>query len=342
MHLPFIGIDVGRSAVKAIARQGSRTFSVMFPSAVCIAQAVPFEEIAAAAAVDSVELDGQTYWTGETALTQQWGGEAIGRNDDWVMGLQHDVLVAAALKRLRADGLEYDGSGVVNLGLPSRVFTGRRDLAEGIVGNARRILSGHRTPDVYVHAQPMGVIACHTLEPDGYMREGVSLEDGSFAVIEIGQFTTDFTAVLKGEPIIHATASCEGVELIINHLRGQLRLEGVQLPHSDVERLIAGGSIRVRGKDLDIRPMLDEAITKVFVPRIIDNAKRTLSPALLQSADSVLVAGGGGTLAMPGLARNPMFSHAVLVANPRMAVADGFARLSAMVHALSQTDPAAA
>mgnify|MGYP002682627757 CR=1 FL=1 len=103
MHLPFIGIAVGRSAVKAIARQGSRTFSVMFPSAVCIAQAVPFEEIAAAAAVDSVELDGQTYWTGETALTQHWGGEAIGRNDDWVMGLQHDVLVAAALKRLQAN-----------------------------------------------------------------------------------------------------------------------------------------------------------------------------------------------------------------------------------------------
>jgi plasmid segregation protein ParM len=341
MHTPFIGIDIGRSAVKAIARQGARTFSVTFPSAVCAAQEVVFEEIAAKAAVDAVDLRGETFWTGETALTQHWGGEAIGRNDDWVMGPQHDVLIAAAMKRLQAAGLQYDGTGVVNLGVPSRVFRGRRDLVLGLKKNAEAVLDrGVPGLEVYVHAQPMGVVASHTLDADGYMREGASLEDGSFAVIEIGQFTTDFTAVLKGEPIIQATASCEGVELIMNHMRGRLRDQGIQLPHVDLHQLLADRSIRVRGARVDLGEMLDEGISKVFLPKVIENAKKTLSPALLQSVDQILVAGGGAAIAMPGLEKNAMFSHAIVVNEPRLAVADGLARLSAMVHALSQQQEA--
>lgn len=342
MHIPFIGIDIGRSAVKAIARQGSRLISVTFPSAVAPAQEVPFEEIAEKAKQDTVELRGEFYWTGETALTQHWGGDAIGRNDDWVTSPGHDVLVAAAMARLEAAGLQYDGAAVVNLGVPSRVFRGRRDLVEGLKLNAEKAL-GRNKPglEVYVHAQPMGVIAGHTLDPDGYMREGASLEEGSFAVVEIGQFTTDFTAVLRGEPIIQATASCEGVELITNHLRLRLREQNIELPsHVDLAKLRAEKSIRVKGQDVNIESLIDEGVKKVFLPKIVENAKRTLSPALLQSVDQILVAGGGAEMAIEGLVKNSAFSHAIMVPQPRLAVADGLARLSAMVHALSQAQEA--
>lgn len=333
MATSFIGIDLGRSAVKVVARQGDRTISFMFPSAVTKAQAVVFDQLVERASRDTVELRGETYWTGDTSLMQNWGSDPVGRNDDWVSGVQHDVLVASALKRLEAEGLEYDpADAFITLGVPSRVFRDRRDLLRAVRENSAAVLARDGVaPKVSVQAQPIGVIACHTLTADGYSQPGRSLEKDSYAVVEIGQFTTDFTAVVKGLPIIEATASCEGVELVVGHIRSKLREEGITLGNVDLQTLITQKSIRVRGQDRDLSDLIDQGIKLVLLPKIMETLKVSFNPVLLQSVDQVLVAGGGAPLVYPVLKEMPHVSHAFMVENPRNAVSDGFARLSALM-----------
>ena len=328
-----IGIDLGRSAVKVVARQGDRTISFMFPAAVTRAQAVVFDQLAERANRDTVELRGETYWTGDTALMQSWGAEPLGLTDDWVSGYHHDVLVASALKRLEAEGLEYDpAEAFITLGVPSRVFRDRRDLLRIVRVNSSAVLSRDgQAPKVFVHAQPMGVIARHTLTDEGYSLPDRSLEKDSYAVVEVGHFTTDFTAIVKGLPIIEATASCEGVYLVAGHIRTKLREEEITLGNVDLQTLVTQKAIRVRGQDRDLSTLIEQGIHSVLLPKIMESFRSAFNPTLLQSVDQVLVAGGGAPIVYPGLKATPQASHALLVDDSRHAVADGFARLSALM-----------
>lgn len=334
----FIGLDLGRSAVKAYARQDGKTFSVLFESAVAKARPVVFDSLQASAEADTVSHKNQDYWTGKTALIQAMGADPLGRNDDWILGIEHEVLIVAAIERLKAKGLNFEpGDAYITIGVPSRVFRERRDLVSGVRANTIAALTtASGAPTVIVQPQPLGVIARHTLDEDGYQQEGRDMTTDSFAVIEIGQFTADYSAVVKGLPVIEATDSVEGVELIVNHVRSQLHNEGAQLGATDVQALLASPKIKIRGQIRDLSPWINEAINQILLPKVITAAKNTFNPMLLQSVDAILIAGGGAPIVFDGIKADPAMCHAELIETPREAVADGFARLSALMHATEE------
>lgn len=335
----FLGIDLGRSAVKAVARYGSKTFTTIFPSAVVKAKPIVFQELMESAAADTVLFKGDDYWIGKTALVQGIGSEPVGRNDDWVTGPEHDILVLAAVQKLISEGLNFQaGKAHITLGVPSRVFKERRELVNTIRRNIIALLSNASgKPSVYIHAQPMGVIARHTLDVQGFTAEGRDLAHDSFAVIEVGQFTTDFSAVIKGQPMIDATDSTDGVELVTNHVRSRLRDEGIHLATLDMQSLLANPTMKVRGEVKNLEPSIREGIDQVLMPKIMAAARSIFNPMLLQTADAILLAGGGAPIILAGIKAMPQMSHAIQLENPREAVADGFARLSALMHATQAT-----
>lgn len=330
----FIGLDMGRSAVKVVARKGDKEFHVSFPSAVMeAARSLVFDDLAASAEADTVTVAGQDYWTGETALRQGIDREPIGRSDEWVTTKTHDALTLSAIQRLNDAGLKFNpAKATVVLGVPSRVLRDRRDLVASMRDQVIKLLSdGKSSPQVIVLAQPMGVIAAHTMTPDGQAKEGFDLDRQSFAVIDVGQYTTDYVAVVEGVPIVDAADSSEGVEVIALQVKEQLGEMGFDLGARDLQRMMLNPKIRKRGQDIDLKPMIQGAVASVLAPKIIQVAKGVFKRQLLQDVDSVLIAGGGAPWVVDQIKVDPDMVHAVQVENPREAVADGFARMAAAI-----------
>lgn len=329
----FIGLDLGRSAVKLVARGPNGVeVRIAFPSAVMKAPpSLVYREVEQSAASDTVVMDGETLWTGETALKQGVDQEPIGRSDEWVVGKAHDALVLSAISRLNEAGFNFDPArAVITLGVPSRVAKDRRDILIALKANVlKRLSTGKDRPMINVIAQPVGVIASHALAHDGEPREGQDPDTHSFAVIEVGQYTTDYCAVLEGEPIVSATESSEGVELVAMHVAAALREQGLELGPRNLQRMMLTPTINARGKQIDLRPLIAQAVKDHLLPKTLETARAVFRSQLLQESDAVLVAGGGAGLIYELLKKDPQFTHAVQVAAPREAVADGFSRLSA-------------
>ena len=344
MNKVFIGLDVGRSTVKGVAHFESKdspevlsTASCIFPTSVAKARPLIFESLMSGAQADTVTFDGEDYWTGGTAIVQAMGADPLGRSDTWILSKEHDILIKSAVSRLMAQGMPYQPENAfVALGVPSRVFRERQDLVAALrKATAQALAVNDIEPAVFVHAQPLGVIAAHTLDPDGFTKEDRDIENESYAVVDVGQYTTDLSAVVRGEPVIEATASCEGMELISNHLRAHLRTLDLEFPLLDLATLLANPQLRARGKTHDLKECLDEAISQVLVPKIISAITETFNPVLLQSVDTILIAGGGAPVVFAALKRHPKLLHAQIVEDPRWSISEGFARLAALMHASS-------
>lgn len=328
----FFGIDVGRSAVKGVAYSGNNRWEVLFPTAVSKTTAVTFA-VSQATERDTVMLNGENYWTGETSQIQHMGATAVGTSDAWVATDEHDVLVLSAINRLVAEGAPYDPQfTVVTLGVPSRVFKDRRDLVKTVKERASSYLTvSGVSPAIEVQAQPMGVIGSIALNGDGSSNTANSIDARSFAVVEVGQATTDFTAVIRGNVVVESTTSCEGVAMVISSVSQGLaaRPSPITLPESAAQSLLVTRSLQVYGKALPMGDEIDAAVRDVLMPRIMAQFNEAFNKQTLQFVDQILVAGGGAPIVFPEISK--LFPHAVLVEKSRFAVADGLAKLGALL-----------
>lgn len=334
----WIGLDLGRSAVKVCAMLGSNRINLSFPTAVMpAARSLVFDELEESAAADSVMLNGMSYWTGATALRQGIDKAPVGRTDEWLIQTDHDALLLSAVKRIRAAGIEFDpGRAVITVGVPSRVAKERRDLVKRVRERVGELLGdGKAKPLVNVVAQPIGVIAAYTMTDGGDVKDGADPDSHSYAVIEIGQHTTDFAAVVEGEPIVSAADSSEGVEVIAAHvldsLRSELKQDDLELGVRDLQIMMTSPTKKVRGQTINLRPMIERAVADVLAPKILAKAKEVFGRQLLQSADAILLAGGAAPWVYTLIKTDPLLGHTVMLENPREAVAEGFARLAAAV-----------
>lgn len=337
----FIGLDVGRSATKVCALTGGERIALSFPTAVMhVPDAIIPNDVAALAKPDTVTVEGRELWVGPTALAQQMQAEALGRRDEWVLEIEHFALLASAVARLQAAGLQYDPSkAVITLGVPSRVAAQRLDLVVDLRKRAAELLAaGGAKPIVQILPQPLGIIGAHTLTEEGAAIEGHDPDTARYAVIEVGQYTTDFSAVRDGGTVVGATVSTDGVELVARRAAEDLAAKGLRLYPRDLSEIMVNTRVRRRGVDVELRPTLERAVKELLLPKIASAAKAAFGPQLLEEADAVLVAGGGAYWVFEALQALPDFAHAKLVPSPREAVAEGFARLSAMVGAASGGD----
>lgn len=313
-----IGFDVGRSSVKIVAARDGVRQELLFPSAVCPAFTVNDERGAARAAAETVFIDGRYFFIGETALLQ--GGDDLsgGLRDDWVYSDQHAALFMGGLKKLTATGIAGIDTALIVVGLPGALYASQKaGLGQAL---------GKLVPraEIRVMPQPMGPYQELVFTADGQESRAVNADDDSYAVIEVGQYTTDFALLLHGHTIENAFGSCDGMRIAAEHLQRSLRQSQFAVSMAEATDLLRTKTLKNFGDRIDITEEVLRAV-EPLAAQIVDKANQLIGKSA-RSLDGILVAGGGAPLVLNSLRKT--WPHARLSENSRFSVAEGFCRYS--------------
>lgn len=330
--MPSIGIDVGRSGTKVVYQAaGQPPARLLIPSAFAPATAISNEAAARAAALDTVEVGGRTYWVGDTALVQGRDDMVGGLDDRWLDSPKHEALLRAALKRVSDAGVAVNGSTVV-IGLPSRGFAENRTKYRAA---AMEIAPG---ATIKVVPQSMGAYYDMLLDDKGKEQEGVAKQ--SVAVVEIGQYTTDLALVEHMLTVESSLESADGMRIAAENLiRLVQREHQITLDLAEATRTLVSCRIKNFGQDMDVTQLVQDA-ARPLADRIADRVQQVFG-STLRTVDRIVIAGGGAPLLKaPLLARLP---NAAVAEDPRYCVARGFWRFGVATEiAAGARQPAAA
>lgn len=320
-----VGIDLGRSGTKVVAafkaakgKEPARE-RLFFPAGVTRAFRLEHPDAAVRAAKDTVVVEGDAYFIGETALLQADDTVQSGLRADWATTPQHAALLKGAMMKLAAANVPGLASAHVTVGLPGALYGVQRGEYEQIV---RRHLPGC---DVTVLPQPLGPFFATVFDASGEVARPEMMSE-AWATVEIGQYTTDTCLVIDGATVENAFDSCDGMFVVAKQLIRELRrtkdVLDVKMP--EATEAMVRRTIRVAGgQDVSIDEELETVSRQLaehilaFVPSAIGQNWRKLK--------GVLVAGGGAPLLFPKLAE--AWPMAVLCPDPRYAVAEGFVRV---------------
>lgn len=311
-----IGLDIGHSMVKAVAISSEGRHVAMFPSVV--AAAIPLSDEAAArdAERETVNIEGRQLFVGQTAVNQGAATSVTGLSQDWIASAEHTALFVTAMKKLSDAGASGVKDAVVVMGLPSEYYKSQRDLL-------KEFLNGKGGSEIVVQPQPAGPYHGLMFNQDGTVAAGRSVTRESWAVVDIGHFTTDFLLMMEGKRIELGLGSAKGVAIAVDYLRRLVRdKKGIEIDLLEAEEALRTGKIRNFGKLEDVSAEVQTAIG-VVVGVVIDKAEALITP-FARKLDGVILAGGGAHFLFRDIkARWP---HTVMASEPRLAIADGFAR----------------
>lgn len=162
-----VGLDIGRSAVKAVAVANGRRYEQVLPSIVARAKQIFDEKERQAAEPETVEVKSQDpeapperYFTGEIARLYGNASSTVGLHDDWIDSPQYASLVVSAKKRFAAMGVEGLENAIVVVGSPSKLFHTQRAVMQSATYTAW-------PSTVKVMSQPMGAYLSCSLDENG-------------------------------------------------------------------------------------------------------------------------------------------------------------------------------
>ncbi len=315
-----IGLDIGRSAVKVVAAHNGKFHRLIFPSIVSPAIQIGIRDVAENAALETVTIDGVDYFTGDTAKVQGRIGKSLGLSDDWTETTPYLALVASAMKRLAQQEVPGLDDPYLVIGTPSRLFRLHKDSL------ARRTLQAVNAQTIRVLPQPMGVYSSFVTDAQGSPIKGRHRDANraplSWAVIEVGHFTTDFLLIRQGQYVESASVSTDGLHFAIDAVVRRLSDRGLQVTHVEAEEILRTKVVKNFGEVIDVSAEVDAAIGAIATT--ILTAASTLLSEEARRLDGVLVAGGGGVVVYESL--KAKWRNTLLVEHARMAVAEGYCR----------------
>lgn len=331
MQPTVIGLDIGHSTVKIAAASSAGRHAMIFPSVAIPAFAISDEAEAHRALRETVTVQQRSWFIGDTALAQSCGTPpALGLTNDWITTPEHSALAAGAAKRLAALGVDLRECLVVT-GLPSSLHTHQKNLM-------REIIRRHFPGKVMVAPQPMGPFQGLMLNPDGSGAPDRNIQSESWAVVDVGYYTTDFLLMQSGRWIEKASGSCGGIRLAAEHMQRLLHQNHIQVDPFEAEQALRERKIKNFGKTLDVSQFSQEA-TALICSEIVDTATRLIA-SVARKLDGILLAGGGASVVLEDL--QTKWPHAQLAPSPRMAVAEGFCRFGlSFLNKTARTDEAA-
>lgn len=330
-----IALDVGHSAVKVVADSGGHRQQLMFRSVAVPAFHISEDSARIAAERDTVTVAGQPYFFGDTAVIQGRADVESGLSEDWITTPQYAALFLGALKRLVQLPIPVSAhKAIIVVGLPAKYFSQQRSLLK------TTLLQHIPGANIVVRPQPMGPYCCVQFNSDGSEDRTRSLPDESWAVVEVGHFTSDFALFKGGIWTEHASGSCKGAYVAAQELSRILQATNqVSVSPLEATAAIEAGWVRHYGKKVDIKPYLPAAGMPIAA-EILDHATRLMERDA-RTLDGIILAGGGAPLVYEQL--RAKWPHTVLSADSRMSVAEGFCRLGCALRAdLRQRTAAAA
>jgi len=328
IDMSVIGLDVGRSAVK-VAVEGQH---LIFPTAACPAIEVSQKESAAAAAADTVLIDGERYFVGQTALIHTAGRVPEALSDGWLESKEHAALLKSAYDRACAIA-GHEKAPTVVLGLPSRLL---RTQQERLIELARMHLRLD-SKQVLVLPQPLGAFFAAKLDDNGYPLEQ-SPQGSTWGIVDIGYFTADYGLISDGTWSTAGEKSSPGANVMAQDLREAIiREHGVQLQLRVCDEILRARATKIMGKPTDLGALVDEVVAR-YARGVIEIGEQVFGPTL-PTLDGVLIAGGGADLVIPHVKKAWPHSHSV--SEPRFAVAEGMRRYGLLRTAQASVSKAA-
>ncbi len=313
-----IGIDIGRSSVKAIAVRGNKELQLLIPSAVCPAFTITNDNEAVRAQSDTVLVKQKPYFFGETALIQGQSDMTNGFRDDFVFSDQHAALFLGTMKRLTDSGMPGVDAALIVVGLPANLYAAQKvRLTQELATLAPRA-------EIRVMPQPLGPYQQMMFDDSGREDTKLDLPKQNWAVVEVGQFTTDYALLLQGRPVESASGSCDGMSKAAENLQRELLKRDINISMVEATEALITKSIKDFGKTIDVSDAVSLAVEPIAT-QIIDKATQLFGKHV-RTLNGVLVAGGGAPLIFPTIHKS--WPHSILPDNSRYAVAAGFCRFA--------------
>ncbi|WP_031404781.1 ParM/StbA family protein [Thiomonas sp. FB-Cd] len=294
-----VGIDIGRSGVKIA---GPRARVPIFPALACPAVAVEPGPERQRAEHDTVQVDGQAWFVGESA--QIHGGATNSTYAGFEASPQYVALAEAALRRAtEADGVAPKR---IVVGVPSEAGHTERARVE----STWRRIAPHAA--LRVVAQPAGALIAAASDHPRLLEETVIVAD-------VGQYSSDLVISAQGRPMAGSFVSLPGVRFAVQHLAAALRERLVGSPtHDALERALRDGRLPHLLKVHDVH---DEAKAAVAAMTALIRAGIQRLMTARQDVQVLLLAGGGAPLLDLDL-------PSLTAPGGRYAVANGFAMIA--------------
>lgn len=330
-HAVSLGFDLGHSSAKLALKSTTTSTPIVgaaeiFPTVVRDWIQIANEETARKAEVDTVEVNGKKFFVGVTAQRQSQAETFSGQNRNWIETEQHDALLVSAWNRANAilernDMANPDRISLV-LGLPASYYADQRDvLRTRANGLLQRLLKPHQEMQIYVESQSRAPLLCVVFDSQG-VETGRGGDDETWGVVEIGQFTTDFTLHDHGQEVDSAASSARGAHMVYDRIAAVFKQKGIEANFEVITNAIKSRKIKDFGKEVDVSDIVTPAINE-FSTYIQDEvASRFGNKA--RSMDGIIIAGGGAYMVGPEI--KAKYPNAVIPTNPRFAVAEGYAR----------------
>jgi len=321
-----IGLDVGRSSVKVVASApGAARVQLDFPSAFCLATKLSDASAQDRASLETVSVKGVDYFVGHTAIIQGRDDMIGGLSDDWASQPQHAALLLSGLNRLEAAGISGAEKALIVIGLPARLYSSQRHAYQAAVAEHLP------RAEIKVAPQSMGPFYTMIFDEDGASVDG--LDGSSFAIVEVGQFTTDFAMIENSHVIDRSFASCDGMRVAAEQLQRIVLDElKINLTLAQATAVLAKPVLRSFGREIDLREHV-RAAAQPLALSIADKAAQVFGDRV-RSLTGIRVAGGGAPLVHDALAAkwaSAAGGHlpqdfVSVIKNARFAVAEGFLR----------------
>lgn len=326
-----IGLDLGRSAIKMVAswkdNEDRKAARLTFPSAVAPARRLVGVDELRVAQSETVVVDGQAFFVGQTATLQ--GGDRMqgGFTDDWLFTPAHGALLQGAIQKATLAGVPDADTADIVVGLAGRSFVPSHDAY--LTALRKHLPKASAT----IYPQPLGPFFRLLLDEGG--REArPELLSQKWVIVEIGQFTTDFAVLVDGAAIEEKYTSANGMRRVAEQLAREITTtKGISnLSMPELTETLEKGTIEVMGRQVSVADELQRAV-QPLVQEILESGGAVMGD-YLRRATGVLVAGGGAPLICPWLARE--WSHAVISEDPRFSVAEGFVRAGLHIASLQE------
>ncbi len=314
------GPNIGHGWVKyvAIGEDGQELPPVVFPAMIGRAGA---QVAGALSQIRWVQLGGERFWVGEDALLSA-SPQTLVAQLRLVDPTFIPVLLRAALARLGSTNGGPAGQCVT--GLPASWASSRERASQ--LGQRFRD-AGVGFGGIRVIPEPLGLIYSQLLDNDGEIVGDPALQAGRIGVVDLGHLTDDLVVVDRMRPIPDSLMTFQlGTSRPLQRVRDQLgTYVERELSLFEVDQAIRQQGVRAAGQleplpDGWDRPLMDNG--EDLATRMVEVWGRG------SQLDAILVGGGGAELEAKVAPILRRFPHALVVAEPQLAIARGYARLA--------------
>jgi plasmid segregation protein ParM len=313
----IIGLDIGFGFSKAVNSRDTIVFKSIFGEASDIQYR---EQMLGTPAIGEhlhVSIDGQDYFVGELAERHSNVRSFTLDQNQFVTEFVK-VMALAAISNIA----ERKEPVRIVTGLPISYYRRHRDEIERILKGKHEVtLTDHmgqsqKAPVTVSHVrvipQPFGSLFNQMLNNMGEVADKRFVQQ-KIGIIDIGFRTSDYTVADKTRYSERGSRTTEsGIAKAFALIAGKLReMTGVNVEIYRLYDAVSKGSIKIRGKSIDLKPLTEQAFSKLATAIASDVDRLWMDD---WDIDLMVITGGGG--AVLGTYLQPLLQGEVLALDP--------------------------